>query len=176
MTWDTLISAVIAAAASIGVLLVLLKRIRAEARWKGKVDADRKAFKIFMKEVRKKLDTLIQAMPPPLVTRLSPVRLTEFGQKISQKIDAAEWAQQAASDMLDDELREKISQDPLKVQEESASYVKKLPKLEEPFRTRARTCAYENGIAWEQLLNVLAIELRDALLVLVENEPPKPTI
>ena len=57
---------------------------------------DRATIKEFVKEIRKDIKDILSRLPPAPVAGDSPVRLTDFGQKISDKLEVKRWAPQLA--------------------------------------------------------------------------------
>ena len=71
--------------------------------WYGNVNSDRSAFKKFMREIKKDLQTIKEDTKEGLkhssdsaVIKDSPLRLTEPGQAISDNLNASVWASKAA--------------------------------------------------------------------------------
>ena len=71
-------------------------------KWQGKVDTDRKNFKEFMTEIRNKLDDIFIRLPATPINQGSPIRLTDLGERISNDINAEEWAEALANEMFED--------------------------------------------------------------------------
>ena len=91
------------------------------------------------------------------------IGITDFGQDISEQLDARSWARRTAA-----ELRDKVEgKQDFEVQEFCFDYVG--TQLKPDQGRQVGRIAYEHGIDREQVLKVLAIELRDALL---EIRPP----
>ncbi len=155
---------------------VVIGIIFAIGQWKGKVDSDRDSFKrtldAFMSEIRADIKRIFERLPPaPTVAGASPLRLTELGRKISDRLDAS-----AIADSLAPDLRERIADmQPYEIQEFCFSYLRR--EYEPPDRVRSLIleCAFDNGIDREQVLDVIAIELRDRLLPNPPDEPPPHT-
>ena len=61
-------------------------------RWSEEVDKDRKVFKRFMERIDRKIEEIFKRLPPQEATAGSPLRLTDFGEGISQDISAEQWA------------------------------------------------------------------------------------
>ena len=55
--------------------------------WVGSIQANQRAFKDFMKEVRDKLDKILEWQLSKTVTSESPLKLTKLGQTISESLD-----------------------------------------------------------------------------------------
>ena len=96
----------------------------------------------------------------PEVSSSSPLELTDFGRELSTDIGGQEWARQKAS-----ELASRVRGQPaFEVHEFAAEYVQGNTNFDEAFFQRMRECVYNRGAKIEQIRNVLAVELRDALL------------
>ena len=127
-------------------------------KWVGNVNSDRKSFKEFMNEVRDDIKKTLDRLPPPLpVTAGSPLALTDLGRKISERLSAGTLA-----DSLVPILRERTSgKDPYEIQELCFAYVRGEYEPPQELEVLIRMCACENALKREQVLDVLAVELRD---------------
>ena len=132
----------------------------------GAVNTDRDAFKAFMKEVREKLDKILERQPPPPTTAPgSPVQLTEFGEHVSRNLGVRDWALNEATALL-----VKVEgKEPYEVHDLCIDHVQTQFDIGDEFYVRVRAGAYEHGTDVKQVRNVFAIELRDALLRLMET-------
>ena len=90
----------------------------------------------------------------------SPLHLTDKGTRISEKLDAKAWADRI-SESLKDRVQDK---QPYDVQDICFDDVRNELTLDEEQDVPIKTCAFEHGIAAGQVLDVLAVELRDKLL------------
>ena len=127
--------------------------------WVGAVNADRRSFKEFMTEVRDDLKKILARLPPRVFAGESPIELTDLGKNISTRLNGKDWAEEHAGP-----LREKIKgKEPYTVQEMCFEYAKGYEPGEDMERM-IQTIAYENGIKREDVLDVLALELRDRLI------------
>lgn len=139
---------------------VYLQKVRAKAEWKGAVDADRTSFKEFMEEVRTDIKKILDRLPPATAAGSSPITLTDLGEKISREIGAKTWAADTA-----DKIKESTkNMQPYEIQEFCKEFVNLRHKFPEELDLLIKNSAYENAVKREQVLNVLAIELRDRLL------------
>ncbi len=128
--------------------------------WVGAVNSDRAAFKEFMTEVRDDIKEILQRLPARTVTGGSPLRLTDLGKRISERLGAASMARDLASG-----LREQAAGKPgHEIQEMCFDYVENRYAPPGEVDALIRECAYENGIEREQVLRAIAVELRDRLL------------
>ena len=153
-------------------LLAAVGLIFTIGKWVGGVNSDRKSFKEFMTEIRKEIikihdniKGILDRLPPTTIARSSPLTLTSLGRHVSQALDARGWAEQTAPTLAD---RTK-GQDPYTIQEACFTYVADEFQPDAGMEAKIRACAFENGIEREQVVRVLAVELRDQLL---ERHPP----
>ena len=158
--------------AGLATVVAVGSAIFAAGNWYGKVNADRKAFNEFIKEVRDRLREInaqlreiFRRLPPVVAAESSPLRLTDFGEKIADCLGAEELA-----DGLENVLRPLVAgMTDYDLQEECIRYVNEDYRPSEEIEERIKHCAYQNGIKTEQVLRVLALELRDRLLEDGEN-------
>jgi len=147
----------------VGVVTVIVLIVRVIFKigvWKGSVDTDQTNFKEFMTEIKEKIDQIFSRFPPLLVTKKSPLSLTDLGKDVSNQLNATQWADKTAIVVL-----EKIkNKEPYDIQEFSFEYAQKDDSYSENERTLTRNVAYENGIKEEEARDIFGIELRDKLL------------
>ncbi len=129
--------------------------------WVGAVNADRKSFRALMQEIRQKLDSMFERLPPPRAVQGSgPARLTEFGVRISRAASIREWAAGHARNLLDGAGgREEFD-----VFELCGDYVTQRLEKDEALRRAMRKVAYDFGSEVEQIRKVYEVELRDCVL------------
>ena len=128
-------------------------------KWVGSVNSDRSKFNEFIKEIRSKLDKILDRLPPIAVSSGSPLRLTEFGEKIAKQINAEEWSVQLASKVA----TAVEGKTPYEIQQFCLNYVQELEISSEQHEV-LYNCAYENGMDVKTVRRVLGIVLRDKLL------------
>ena len=92
----------------------------------------------------------------------SPVRLTDFGRKISAAASAAKWAESHAPNLA----REVPGKPEFEVFDLCVAYVEERFEDDEDFRRNVRATAYEYGAELEQVRKVYHVELRDRVLAL----------
>ena len=143
----------------VGVLVTLLALMFKFGDWHGKVNSDRSSFKEFMKEVRDDIKEILQRLPNPPLSASSPLRLTDFGEKIAHNISAGEWADQ----IVEEVSKEVIGKSPYEIQEFCFTHVQSL-KVSPDQKLLLDNCAYEHGIDVETVLKVLGVVVRDKLL------------
>ena len=143
-------------------LLPLIGAIFVLGQWKGKVDSDRASFKEFMKEVRNDIKEMLRRLPSHTLAGGSPLQLTNLGRSISERLGAAALAQDMAP-LLQAQIKEKK---PYEIQEKCFDYVRHEYEPPDEVESLIKTCAYDHGIDLGQVLDVLAVELRDKLLAM----------
>ena len=79
---------------------------------------------------------------------------------MSETFRGKDWANEMA-DVLSKFVENK---EPYEIQEFCQNYLRNELKPDEELNARIGRCAYEHGVTREQVLNVLAVELRDILL------------
>lgn len=141
-------------------------------RWKGKVDEAQSTFKTNLdsitKEIRADIDNIhtdvkeiFRRMGPVTATSESPIKLTDLGHEISVRLDAG-----AIADSLVPRVRARVSgMQPYEVQELCFEYMNGdefVPTND--VNALILQCAFDKGLKRKQVLDVIAIELRDRLL------------
>ena len=105
---------------------------------------------------------ILERLPPKTVTGSSPLSLTELGKTISEHIDAQRIAKELAG-VLSEDLQDKSYYD---IQEHCTDFITNEFKPS-PAQDKIRESAYEHGVKIEQVKDVIAIELRDAVIEIV---------
>ena len=96
----------------------------------------------------------------------SPLRVSEFGEKICERTGARQWARETAP-----QLRERLNDlRPFRIDEFSREYVDN--ELDHATQERVAECAYELGTERHGVRAVLAVLLRDELLRLTGQKVP----
>ena len=153
-----------------GAVLAVGTAIFYVGRWVGDVNAFKSGALVeLLREIRDDIRTLLDRVPAVVIARGSPLRLTELGKTVAKEIDAHAWTAALAGELADRAAAMPVS--PYDVQEFCVSYMREEyePTLEQG--DRIKSCAYDNGLKREDVLDVLAIELRDTLLTrLAERE------
>ena len=152
--------------ALLSLLSVAAGVIFAFGQWKGKVDSDRATFREFMTEARNDIKELLRRSSHTLAGS-SPLRLTNLGKSISERLDAPALAQDLAP-LLQERIKGKT---PYEIQEMCFDYIRHEYKPPDEVEALIKTCAYDNGIDRGQVVDVLAVELRDRLLAMI----PRPS-
>jgi|GEM_PF-1302602 len=144
-------------------------------KWQGEVNTDRNTIKEFIKEIRKdKKETrkdiketrkdikeIFGRLPPLLTTSLSPIRLTELGDRISNNIDAEVWAKETAKDLID----KTKDMNSFEIQEESFKMAKNYQPTGQILK-KIQNTAFQEGVKLEGIKEVLGVVLRDRLLAI----------
>ena len=107
-------------------------------------------------DVKKIFSHLISAP----TSQSSPRRLSELGEKMSRQIEARTWAQAKATEFA----AQMRGRQPYEIHEFCFRYVKGEFRPDAEWDAKIGACAYESGLERDGVLDVLAIELRDALL------------
>ena len=129
-------------------------------KWVGAVNSDRASFSAFTKEIRDDIKKILDRLPSQTVSSSSPLQLTELGRTISVRISALSIAEELAA-----VVREQVrGRQAYEIQEICFDYVLKQYEPREDQEAVIKECAYENGIDLEQVMKVIAVELRDFLL------------
>lgn len=129
--------------------------------WAGSVRTDVNTIKESIKEIRGNikeiLDKISKISTETLKTQ-SPPRLNELGLEVSRQLEASKWAKENAPDLFS----EVAGKEDYEIQKFSFEYVRK--RLTEKWQIKVEICAYERGLVKSDVLDVLAVELRDELL------------
>ena len=149
-----------------GIVLTILKIGEWKARRESTETSLEKSFKSlettltdFMAEIRTDVKKIFQRMEST-VSGESPLKLTELGQSISETLGAAAWAERTAKETAD-----KIpDKQPYVIQTYCFDFVRRSDMLSDELTRKIQESAYNNGIEVARVEDVLAIELRDALL------------
>ena len=138
------------------------------AHWKGGVDEFKRGMDGFrsdvreaIQEIRSDIKEILGRLPSASTIRTSPIELSNLGKAISQEIDAAAWAEKTAHNLLE-KVRDKP---PFEIQEFCFDYARRQAFSGDLF-TKMRQSVYEHGTTMGNVRDVLAVELRNALLKL----------
>ncbi len=128
--------------------------------WMKGIDEFKQDTKRTLAEIREDIKKLLAAQPPSVLASTSPVRLTDLGEEVSERVGAAACAEQIAARLID-EVRGKSAYE---VQEFCINHMRDdYERTSEQDRV-FKECAYEHDIKLKQVLDVCAVELRDKLL------------
>lgn len=151
----------------VGVGLAIVGAIWKFGVWFGAVNSDRDSLKEFMKEMRTELKgihselrRIFEKLPSPTVGSNSPVALTEFGKKVSEAVDAPQWAEEHASVLaLETEGSEEFEVYNLCVKHVDTEF-----SSSQEFQRSVRAHAYQLGTGEKNVLEVYYVVLRDVVL------------
>lgn len=133
-----------------------------QGTWEGEVNSDRAEFKTFMDEIRAKIDRIFERLPPSPVASGSPLKLTELGERISHVLNGKDWARDHARE-FSGKLAGKTNYE---IQEMCKNYTRDdYDPADDTMDERIDDCAFEFGISRQSVLDVLAVELRDVLIL-----------
>ncbi len=136
-------------------------------KWIGAVNSDRGSFKKFtvavrddLKDIQNDIKKMLHWQSSKTIDSQSPLRLTEIGQKVSDLLDIP-----AITEMLVSTLRPQVEgKQPYDIQERCFAYVRDEYEPSPELDARIKQCAYDNGLDRDEVLDVLAVVLRDKLL------------
>ena len=119
-----------------------------------------------LKTVQEDIKKLFERLPPPKTAdSSSPLNLTDFGQKISDHVDAKEWASNNVRNLMN-QARDKEEFEIFAI---CSEYVEKTFNEDTEFNRKVQSVAYNYGTDIEQVLMVYRIELRDQVLANLDN-------
>lgn len=129
------------------------------SKWIGGVNEHKSEVGRLMQEIRTDIKKIFQRLPSEALDRDSPIRLTDLGDEMATRIDAGAWAAKEAV-----ALRERVEgRSPYRIQNFAYEYAHYEYRPDERFEAQLEAIAYEKGISKEEVLDVLAIALRDEL-------------
>ncbi len=146
----------------LGLAVALVGAIVKLARWTGRVDSSLDTLAKGIAEIREDIKKLLNGQASKTIDSASPLRLTEVGQKVSDILDVSSIAEGIVP-LLREEAAGKLAYD---IQELCFEYVRDKYEPGAEVDARIKQCAYENGLDRDEVLDVLAVVLRDKLLAL----------
>ena len=127
---------------------------------------DMNQFRGDLTEIREKLYSILERLPlPPGVSPGSPMRLTNFGKKVSASLSIGEWAADHA-ELLKNDASGKPE---FEVFEMCVEHVSGQFDEDLNFQRTIREGAYEQSTDVENVKKICEVELRDALLACVNS-------
>ncbi len=145
------------------VLLGLMTIVFSLGVWVANVNADRKEFKKLIKKLVNKVDRILSYLlglrDSPVITKNSPLRLTELGGQISENIGAEEWAESEADTLLE----KAEGKDQFEIQTMAFDHAGGFEPPKELF-ARMKASAFDNGLDLDIVRRVLGVVLRDRIL------------
>ncbi len=163
-SWAEIAAVVGIVMAMIAVVIIVFKA----GSWKGRVDGHMTAVNAFMNEISADIKIILGRLGPATVETGSPMQLTDLGHSVSADIGASEWAR-ARAKVLAAEVDGMLAYD---IQALAFQHAEKF-EYGRDMEVRIKQCASDRGLKRQQVLDVLAIELRDQLLSLQGLEPPR---
>ena len=159
--WAKYMAIIMAIIAVLGAVVGAGMGILSIGEWKGKRESFEETVGSFMTEIRNDIKVISQRLPRSSVYSGSPLRLTELGQSISKTLEASSWAKKTAKSII----HQVEGKDSYEIQEFCMDFVKQRKyDPSDDFLKALRNCAYNEGIFVDNVEDVLAVELRDALL------------
>jgi len=127
---------------------------------------DMNQFRSDLTEIREKLYSILERLPlPPGLAPSSPMRLTNFGKKVSASLSIGEWAADHA-ELLKNDASGKPE---FEVFEMCVEHVSGQFDEDLKFQRTIREGAYEQSMDVENVKKICEVELRDALLACVNS-------
>lgn len=154
MGWVVVILAALSAAVAMGKWMGSVGEFTKDA--KGTFDT----IKDKLEEVSTNLTILVDRSRTQTLDRGSRLRLTELGQRVAKEVDAESMMAQIAVDIAG----RAFDKEPYDVQNLCFEYVRNEYKPSKADDDLLKECAFENGIDIQQVLDVLALVLRDMIL------------
>ena len=142
--------------------LLILAGLGAVAKifmWVGAINTERESWKGAIDRIDENIKTILGFITPATVMPGSPTKLTELGASIAKEINAQELARALVGELVS----EADGKHPYEVEKLCFAYVKAC-KLTDEQRNLIYTAAYAHGLDDEDVLDVVAVELRDELI------------
>ena len=134
-------------------------------KWSGGVNTKLGAFEKAVSEIRDDIKKILLWIPSKTVDSDSPLKLTKVGEKVAETISARSIVKNFATD-LRTRAEGKL---PYDIQDLCFDFIRDEYKPSDEIEKNIKQCAYENGIDRAEVLDVLAIELRNEVLWLIEQ-------
>lgn len=182
------------------VLITLVTLFAKFVTWRANVNTDRSTFKEFVGEVKEDIKDIkssiaglkgdvdglksdvdglksnvgvLNSSVAILVSKKvdesqSPTRLNNLGKSISKEIQGKEWAKDVAAQNIEQHR----GKQPYDIQKFAFTHAFGFDYSKE-MTEQMKQSAWENGVPIEIIIRVLSFELRDALLDLLEMDPPE---
>ena len=139
---------------------------KTEGKWEGSVETRLNKLEEAVKDIKKNIKEILDLFVKrgsPVAGSESPLTLTSLGKEIAKEISAREWAQNLAGTLIK-EIVEVIGKHSYEIEEFCFQYMREKPMLSEEMNQKVKKTAYEKGITQRDVLDVLALELRDELI------------
>lgn len=130
--------------------------------WVGRTNTNISTLKEFMREIRRDMGEIRDRLSSSerALGSGSPLRLTEYGKKLSDALDVSEWAKREADALLPT-VRDMESYD---VQEYCNTYVFDQYKPDAEAERKIKQCMFDHGATRTHVNEVMSLVLRDELL------------
>ena len=162
------------------ITLYLAKRTesRSWSEWKGGIGEFKTHVETTFREIKDSIDKIRESISSinsrlahlsGLVGHNSPISLTDKGREVSAELEGSEWAIKEAS-RLADRIEGKNEYE---IQEFCFEYVREDFTPDNELNKKLQECAYRRGATVDDLKEVLAVELRDAMLKRLGLDPPE---
>jgi len=146
--------------AALALLVAIGGAIVKFSRWTGRVDSTLESLGKSIAEIREDIKKILHNRPSKTVDSDSPLHLTDLGRKISDDLEA-----KTVIDSLASSLRPRAEgKHAYDIQELSFSFMRDEYAPSAEVDVRIKQCAFDNGLDRDEVLDVLAIELRDKLI------------
>lgn len=161
---------IIAAIAVGGVVFTTIRWIVLTTQDRSDFKQDRSDFKTFMGRIDKELSGIrasvnrilgkLGDLGEPLIERASPLQLTSFGHTNANEMDAQAWANAASALLADQAVKDGLQ--PYEIDQLCGKHTQN--SLSSQMSNTVARVSFERGIKVSELLAVLHIVLRDAVL------------
>ena len=155
-----------AAAAVVAIGVAIFK----SGMWAGSVNTSLNSLKDAVFEIkesvgkiRDNINGLLYEITSRTLTPGSPLEPNELGQKVSESIDAPAIVKGLAPGLLE----RADGKPPYDIQEMCFEFIRDEYKPVEDIEKKIKQCAYDNGISRADVMDVLAVGLRDEILRLI---------
>ncbi len=157
------------------IVIAILTAIGRLIYWIGGMNDFRGAVETALNEIKESVSTIqgdiksiLRSLPANTVETDSPIRLNDLGRQVSLELQAVEWSESKANDLLG----EVQGLTAYAIQEHCFKYAHEKYGDTEDRKRRAENSAYKHGLNIDQVLRVVGVELRDILLGRLNLEPP----
>ncbi len=161
--WASPATATLAIVGVLGLLGGFIFAIFKIGAWYNSVNTNQKRFDIFIEKIEDKLDQIldrITKLSHETLETESPPKLNHLGLEVSEELKASTWANKVASQVISQVRGKKDYQ----IQKFSFEITRTGTIIDEEMEIKVEICAYERGLVKGDVLDVLAIRLRDELL------------
>ena len=145
-----------------------LKPLAGFGEWKGTVNTKLEQLAVLLAELRTQVAGLARELPKLTVGSQSPTRLKKLGEEIASELNAQEWAKGFADKLEGDAAVQGIHE---AYEADTVAFdvvYGQLTDRDEDMSVRVSKCAYRRGLSRDNVLAVLQVVLRDALITRLE--------